>query len=254
MAKVEMIAETDFTEHWRRVFEEVGMDTSPDCTMAESLIEFAGRNCYQSWSNPGKKTNADYIKNIIEHGHGSVLEHASVTFFITGVSRSLTHELVRHRHLSFSELSQRYVNMDDWSLVVPPAVDGESMGGLHHEVTFRYQDLVKDLESRDLTRKQIREAARCVMPNCTETRIVVTGNLRAWRAFIDARANEHADAEICALAVEIATQLKDRFPNVFQDYTIQASAVSGLETGSSGASQATSRIEGGYAFTHWRKV
>jgi thymidylate synthase (FAD) len=70
------------------------------------------------------------------------------------------------------------------------------------------------------------------MPNCIETKIVMSGNLRAWRAFIDARANEHADAEICALAVEICKQLKERFPNVFQDYT----------------------IDGGYAWTHNRKV
>jgi thymidylate synthase (FAD) len=208
---------------------------------AELLIEFAGRNCYQSWSNPGKKTNADYIKNIIEHGHGSVLEHASVTFFITGVSRSLTHELIRHRHLSFSELSQRYVNVEEAEFVCPPLTqrgidDGsiEEVPGAREFFRAGYAQNVDTLQHvfPDATRKQVREAARCILPNSLESKIVVSGNLRAWRAFIDARANEHADAEICALAVEIATRLKDRYPNVFQDYT----------------------IEGGYCYTHYRKI
>jgi thymidylate synthase (FAD) len=227
--QVELIACTLL--HWdaKEVFDRVGF-TTEQCTLgSEALIEFAGRNCYQSWSNPGKKTNAEYIENILKHGHGSVLEHASATFFITGVSRSLTHELIRHRHLSFSELSQRYVNMGNVEYITPPALEGKVRIDAD-QVAAVYQQMEMILAG--VPRKQMREAARCVLPNCTETKIVVTGNFRAWRGFIDARANEHADAEICALAVEICTQLKDRFPNAFQDYT----------------------IENGFAYTHWRKV
>jgi thymidylate synthase (FAD) len=235
--QVEMIAWTG----WNWTFTGVPEWDTDAPTEAEMLVEFAGRNCYQSWTNPGKKTNAEYIRNIIEHGHGSVLEHASATFFITEVSRSLSHELIRHRHLSFSELSQRFVNVEDAEFVVPPLFqkafdadgtecDKEWIAG----VRFEYRQDVEYLTARfpEATRKQVREAARCSLPNCTETKIVVTGNFRAWRGFIDARANEHADAEICALAVEICKQLKERFPNAFQDYT----------------------IENGFAYTHWRKV
>src|SRR5690554_5126308 len=82
---------------------------------AEALSEFAGRACYQAWERPNPKTahNVDYLANILKQGHESVLEHGSVSFYIEGVSRSLTHELIRHRHLSFSELSQRYVNVEE---------------------------------------------------------------------------------------------------------------------------------------------
>ena len=88
------------------------------------LHEFAGRACYQSFHrpNPATATNKDYLANTNSQGHFSILEHGSVTFYVEGVSRSLTHELIRHRHLSYSELSQRYVNVEDAAVVIPPAV------------------------------------------------------------------------------------------------------------------------------------
>src|SRR6266705_2597291 len=84
---------------------------SPDAEGGEALAEFAGRACYQSWSkpNPATATNAGYLAHILDVGHLSVLEHGTVTFYFTGVSRSFTHELIRHRHFSYSQLSQRYV-------------------------------------------------------------------------------------------------------------------------------------------------
>lgn len=97
IAKTEFLAPRTSVEHRRR--------------RRPALVEFAGRACYQSWSKPNPKTatNAGYIKHIIDVGHFSVLEHASVSFYITGLSRSCTHELIRHRHFSYSQLSQRYV-------------------------------------------------------------------------------------------------------------------------------------------------
>ncbi|MCW2777278.1 MAG: thyX, partial [Frankiales bacterium] len=82
-----------------------------DAEGGQALAEFAGRACYQSWSkpNPSTATNAGYLRHILEVGHLSVLEHGSVTFYLSGISRSLTHELIRHRHFSYSQLSQRYV-------------------------------------------------------------------------------------------------------------------------------------------------
>ena len=92
----------------------------------EWLVELAGRNCYQSWAKTGEKpkgrSHEKHIKHLIEIGHGSCLEHANFNFLMWNVSRSLTHELVRHRLASYSQLSQRYVDLSSVSFVVPPAL------------------------------------------------------------------------------------------------------------------------------------
>src|SRR3954451_2031275 len=93
---------------------------------AEHLTETAGRVCYMSFAKPRPGGNEAYLKHILEVGHGSVLEHAVWCFVITGVSRSLTHELVRHRAgFSYSQLSQRYVDESEANFVVPPAIVGD---------------------------------------------------------------------------------------------------------------------------------
>ncbi|HEX7745305.1 MAG TPA: FAD-dependent thymidylate synthase [Micromonosporaceae bacterium] len=207
---------------------------STDADGGQALAEFAGRACYQSWRkpNPATATNAGYLAHILEVGHLSVLEHGSVTFYFTGVSRSFTHELIRHRHFSYSQLSQRYVPERE-AAMVEPAVIAEDPE-LHKrfleatEASVRaYTELLEglerrfgDIESATLRRKQARQAARAVLPNATETRIVVTGNYRAWRHFIAMRATEHADVEIRELAVECLRQLQRVAPNVFADFTI----------------------------------
>ncbi|WP_422774853.1 FAD-dependent thymidylate synthase [Plantactinospora sp. WMMC1484] len=207
---------------------------STDADGGQALAEFAGRACYQSWRkpNPATATNAGYLAHILESQHLSVLEHGSVTFYFTGVSRSFTHELVRHRHFSYSQLSQRYVPERE-AAMVEPAVIAEDPE-LHKrfvaagEASLRaYNDLLEGLEQRfadvenpTLRRKQARQAARAVLPNATETRIVVTGNYRAWRHFVAMRATEGADVEIRELAVECLRQLQRVAPNVFGDFTI----------------------------------
>ena len=112
--QVRMVAHTQFTPP-----DDVGWQT--DSEGGSALAEFAGRACYQSWDkpNPRTATNAGYLRHILEVGHLSVFEHANVTFYITGISRSCTHELIRHRHFSYSQLSQRFVPEHD-SKVVPP--------------------------------------------------------------------------------------------------------------------------------------
>ena len=118
--RVHLIARTEFTAP-----PDVPWDT--DAKGGLALLEFAGRACYQSWSKPNPRTasNTDYIKHIIDVGHFAVLEHASVSFYITGISRSCTHELIRHRHFSFSQLSQRYVPEDDARVVLPPGLEDD---------------------------------------------------------------------------------------------------------------------------------
>lgn len=214
------------------------VDWSTDAEGGQALAEFAGRACYQSWDkpNPATATNAGYLAHILEVGHLSVLEHGTATFYLTGVSRSFTHELVRHRHLSYSQLSQRYVPEGDAEMVEPEIIASDpELHRLFTEATQAsreaYQLLVKGLAanlaadeqgaaSATLRRKQARQAARAVLPNATETRIVVTGNYRAWRYFIAARASEHADSEIRAVAIGCLRELTRLAPNVFGDFTV----------------------------------
>ena len=207
---------------------------STDTDGGQALAEFAGRACYQSWKkpNPATATNAGYIRHIIEVGHLSVLEHGSVTFYVTGISRSLTHELIRHRHFSYSQLSQRYVPERDAAMVVPDVIAADPELAKKFEAATEaslsaYNELLEGLEQKyagvenaTQRRKQARQAARSVLPNATETRIVVTGNYRAWRHFIGMRATEHADVEIRSLAVECLRQLREVAPNVFADFEI----------------------------------
>lgn len=229
--RVQLIARTEFCPP-----PDVPWDTDADGGPA--LVEFAGRACYQSWSkpNPRTATNASYLRHIIDVGHFAALEHASVTFYITGISRSCTHELVRHRHFSFSQLSQRYVPDEQAEVVAPPGVDEDPelvkiLSAAADASRAAYTELLARLEAKFmadqpgeraavLRRKQARQAARSVLPNATESRIVVTGNYRAWRHFIAMRASEHADVEIRRLAITCLRQLIDLAPQVFSDFEI----------------------------------
>jgi thymidylate synthase (FAD) len=217
-----------------------------DADGGEALAEFAGRACYQSWSkpNPRTATNAGYLRHILEVGHLSVMEHGTVTFYLTGVSRSLTHELIRHRHFSYSQLSQRYVPERNAAVVEPeviaadPELHGKFVAASEASLAA-YTELLEGLEKRFagvenavLRRKQARQAARSVLPNATETRIVVTGNYRAWRHFVAMRATEHADVEIRALAVACLRELQRVAANVFADFEI-ATLSDGTEVASS---------------------
>lgn len=198
---------------------------------ADTLAHFAGRSCYQAWNMPNEatSTNDGYLNNIINQGHFSVLEHGSVTFYIEGVSRNLTHELIRHRHLSYSELSQRFINMEEAKVVVPPAL-GESFRYMNNEkkrpILFDlpkqtkeiYNEFFERLTKEGKTRKQAREAARSVLPGGTETRIVVTGNHRAWRDMLYKRYSVHADAEIRELATLLLEELRKIAPATYQDF------------------------------------
>jgi thymidylate synthase (FAD) len=229
--RVQLIAKTEFLAP-------PDVPWTTDADGGAALVEFAGRACYQSWSKPNPKTatNAGYIKHIIDVGHFSVLEHASVSFYITGISRSCTHELIRHRHFSYSQLSQRYVPEGDSQVVVPPGMDddpelqriltaaADASRATYTELLAKLEAKFADQPSAILRRKQARQAARAVLPNATETRIVVTGNYRAWRHFIAMRASEHADVEIRRLAIECLRRLVDVAPVVFADFEISTLA------------------------------
>jgi thymidylate synthase (FAD) len=210
------------------------VDWSTDAEGGQAMAEFAGRACYQSWHkpNPATATNAGYLRHLLEVGHLSVLEHGTATFYLTGLSRSCSHELVRHRHFSYSQLSQRHLPEPAAPMIEPQVIADDPE--LHKrfvaatEASLRaYQDLLAGLEEKlagapgaALGRKQARQAARAVLPNAAETCIVMTGNYRAWRHFIAVRATEHTDVEIRALAVACLRELWRVAPNVFGDFTI----------------------------------
>jgi thymidylate synthase (FAD) len=197
----------------------------------EKLVEAAGRLCYMSFAKPRPGGNHAYIHHILEVGHGSVLEHAIYSLVITGVSRSLTHELVRHRAgFGYSQLSQRFVDESDCSFVEPKVIaEDPELHAIWMESVRSAQESYKklsdglaarmaDIEDRTLRRKRAREAARSILPNATETKIFVTGNARALRHFVEMRGSEHADAEIRRLAVAVLRVLQEVSPNLFGDY------------------------------------
>jgi thymidylate synthase (FAD) len=204
-----------------------------DGTGGERLAEFAGRLCYMSQANPAKRPTREYLDNIKKQGHGSVLEHANYSLLVEGVSRSLTHELVRHRAgFAYSQLSQRYVDESKAAFVVPPAVIGEEK----LETAWReqiesaqrtYVTMVEQLmerygwvADRVHRRKMAREAGRAVLPNATETKVVVTGNVRAWRTMLELRSSEGAEMEIRRFAVAALRLLQREAPGFFSDFVI----------------------------------
>ena len=201
---------------------------------AENLVEVAGRVCYMSYGK-GRKTNREFLENIMTSGHGSVLEHASWTLLITGVSRSLTHELVRHRHLSYSQLSQRYVDETDVSYVIPAPIIETGFDTWIRLITAAktaYTILEGALKRNNKENgtneiKAARQAARSVLPNATETKIVVSGNARAWRHFIETRGSVYAEPEIRALAIKILAALEGDAPVIFGDYDASSGCVVG---------------------------
>lgn len=190
----------------------------------EYLIEFAGRQCYESFHNPAGRNTADYIRNILDHKHYSVLEHVHITFHLSGVSRSLTHDLIRHRHFNYSQLSTRYVDPSKMGVVMPPAFRGDdqlghewarSLRGLRERLNVLAFWANAKLGARHA--KEKREAVRSLLPHCMETKIVVTGNLRSWYEYLGKRWNTHADAEIQEVSALIANHLKTLYPSVFAD-------------------------------------
>jgi thymidylate synthase (FAD) len=205
-----------------------------DADGGQALAEFAGRACYESWDkpNPATATNEGYLRHILEVGHLAVLEHASVSMYLTGVSRSLTHELVRHRHFSFSQLSQRHLPEGDVAVVEPAVLADDPE--LHERflaatdaAVAAYRELldglereVADVPNAALRRRQARQAARAVLPAALESRVVVTGNYRAWRHFIAMRASEHADVEMREVALACLRELQRIAGNAFDDFRI----------------------------------
>lgn len=228
---------TTFLHHIDLSFESAELDDWNKMSAGELAIKFAGQLCYLAFGDARTK-NADmlaYLNNILKSGHGSVLEHANYGFWVYGISRACSHEIVRHRHLSPSQLSQRYVDPDKVRFVLHPGFAHvkrmvEMFENRIDKIREEYIEFHKYIEAifgedvddskrdrRRAKRKMINQAARMMLPNETETMMVLTGNLRAWRHFFRLRGSSEADAEIRQLAVEIYRALVPLAPNALQD-------------------------------------
>lgn len=209
------------------------MEIQENSTHSETLITYAGRECYDSFHRPNPATydDKDYLeRTLFQEQHGSIMEHSSATLRIRGVSRAFLTELTRHRHLSFSVRSQRFVNENAANIVIPPGLRGVFENEGESETLDRvvenfemvgastfamYDILASFLVERGYSRKQAREAARAILPSMTETRMVVSGNLRAWKQTIDRRTAPDADAEMIEVMNMAKRELHRVSPVIF---------------------------------------
>jgi thymidylate synthase (FAD) len=195
----------------------------------QELIAAAARLCYASDASGVLDGDADssrrFVAMIKDMGHLSPLEHASFTFLVEGVSRAMTHQLVRHRLASYSQRSQRYVRHDTFDYVRPPALEGKTVevnGEPVDAVAYfdetmalladRYQHLVQALGAEGETSNQ---DARYVLPNACETKIFVTMNARELLHFFAERLCRRAQWEIRGVAEQMLSLVRDACPAVF---------------------------------------
>ena len=228
--RVQVVGRTEFLRP-----ADVPWDTDADG--GQALVEFAGRAVYEAWDkpNPATATNRGYVQHVLQVGHLALLEHSTVTLYLTGLSRAVAAELVRHRHLSVSQLSPRHLPSD--AAVVEPAAiaadpvlherflaSADAALAAHAELLDGLEERFADVPNATLRRKQARQAARAVLPHALETRLVASGNYRAWRHFIGMRGSEHADAELRAVALACLRELEPIAPDVFADFRISTLA------------------------------
>ena len=203
---------------------------------ADALTEFAGKSCYMSFDRQlnlnltkvGGRSNEAYIQEgIIGNKHGSVLEHSTVTFFLTNVSRIVTHELVRHRAgTAFSQTSGRYVRNAEIDMYMPEELTAfpaavEIFKRANAQMEQNVADLVEVTEINDSKdfglKKRLTSAFRRLIGNGQANHLVMTANHRAWRHIIEMRTSVHAEEEIRVIMSDVAQQLKDKFPTIYGD-------------------------------------
>lgn len=184
----------------------------------EKVIEAAGRTCHQSSLRVGPDSEKQFIQQrIVETGHHSVLEHGYATFRVTGVSRSFTHQLVRHRLCAFSQRSQRYVNEKNFAFVEPQSITDKPKA---HSLFEKFMAEAK-ITYRKLQELGVKiEDARFVLPNAVQSEIVISANFRQLRHMLCVRCDRHAQWEIREVALQMLRILKKEAPSVFGDFVI----------------------------------
>ena len=208
-----------------------------------TLLKTAGQTCYSSFG-PKRTYNENaqrYFDNLSSSGHGSVFEHPVFSFFLYGVSRAITHEVVRHRAgTAFSQLSQRFVSGKVLRFVERP--EYQDVPVLHKRFEQRIDFLAREYDEvadelvelqsqgdpnltadmRTDMRKRVQQAARSVLPNEAETTMVLSANVRSWRHMIEMRTDQHAEREIRDLYFRIFLILRLIEPMLFEDYIIES--------------------------------
>jgi thymidylate synthase (FAD) len=195
---------------------------------AISLIYVACRQCYSEKfagevfldNNVDLKKQEEFVKNIVASGHQSPLEHVKFTFAIEGVSRALTHQLVRHRLASYSQQSQRYVKEKDFDYIIPPAIQRNSAAKDEFEklmatIQQSYTNLLALLLQDNLSGEIANQDARFTLPQAAETKIVVTMNCRELLHFFQHRCCSRAQWEIRQLANIMLDICRQKLPAVF---------------------------------------
>jgi thymidylate synthase (FAD) len=234
-AKIHLLARPAFDIDSFLVFlEGQGCDwrRSASATQAEEIVEIAGRVCYMSFGErQSPRDNSEYLRNLINSGHESVLEHVSWTFLIEGVSRAFTHQLVRHRPgWAYSQLSQQYHDEAGATFVRPeelrdhPEAYAEWSKAVEQcrAAYIRLMDILNLTDGHGKERsRSIRSVARSVLPNATETKIVVTANARALRHFLKVRGSIEGDSEMRIFSAELLKMLRAEAPSLFGDFSIQ---------------------------------
>lgn len=239
--KVYIIGRSQFDNRAFHTFlrtERTSWKQTASATEAEEIVEAAGRICYMSFGkNQSPRSNEMYIQHLVRMGHESVLEHASWTFLLTGVSRAFTHQLVRHRvGFAFSQLSQQYHDEMDAQFVEPSVLNLSPKAKAAWLKAVKaskqaYREILGALEKvRNPTvlgspekeiRRSFRSTARSVLPNATETKIVVTGNARALRYFIKTRGAIVGDEEMRRVSAALLKRLQQEAPAMFSDFRIE---------------------------------
>jgi thymidylate synthase (FAD) len=212
-------------------------DSTDGAQPAENVVEIAGRLCYMSFgARQFRHDNYEYVRNLISQGHESVLEHVAWSFIIASVSRSFTHQLVRHRiGFSYSQLSQQYHDEEDADTAIP-AIIGDNPDLLRewqeiaHASKIAYHGIVSSLEASgtflpELSKKErnrlIRSAARGILPANTLTKIMVTANARALRHFFSIRGNLEGDEEMRLVSTLLFQIVSKDAPSLFADFEIE---------------------------------
>jgi thymidylate synthase (FAD) len=210
-------------------------ERTKEAKQPEEIVEVSGRVCYMSFGpKQSPRSNTEYIRNLVNNEHESVLEHVSWTFLITGISRALTHQLVRHRiGFSYSQLSQQYHDETDAEFIEPNQLNDfpEALALWQDAVQSAKEAYKRILESLDTAsavageptskkedKRAVRSAARSVLPNATETKIVVTANARALRHFLKLRGAILGDEEMRRLSANLLHHLKAEAPVLFFDF------------------------------------